>query len=212
MSAILTVTIAGAMYQVHGGQTAIQTLWETGCRQVRGIGCLGGACGACSFSYKLAGEGAWRTGLACQTLIRDGMTFNPPPLAEAPSLPPAPPISEIKDPGASVRQRFPELKRCTACNACTLVCPQGIDVRGIVQSAARGRLAEAAEPFSPCVMCGLCAVVCDVGIRPQLAGLWSRRVYAAREVPVPTELGERIRALREGRFDPEWEDLFACGR
>jgi len=200
----VAVEISGQRYVVPEAITIIQALWAAGRRTLHGVGCLGGVCGACPVSYRLPNELQAKTGLACQTLVQEGMsvlTLPSDPSKGARYVLPSH-LPEKKDLFAS----YPETRRCTSCNACTLVCPQGIEVMGGVRAALNGDFAACAEKFTACVMCGLCAMVCDVKILPHRVGLWSRRMHGAF-VPKPPQLVTRLAEIRDGRFQRDWEHV-----
>lgn len=200
---MVTVEIQGKPYRVSEGVTAVQALWQTGHRLVKGIGCLGGVCGACVFSYRKKGEMGMKTGLACQTPVEDGLSFAPP----ASLVLDRPSYRIGDDPGTEVFQYFPETRRCTRCNACTMVCPQRIDVKTGVVKVLSGEFAPAAETFYDCVMCGLCAVVCDEGIKPNLVGLYARRAQGARLAPFPENLLRRLEEVQAGAYAGVWAEV-----
>jgi succinate dehydrogenase/fumarate reductase-like Fe-S protein len=202
---MITIEIQGRSYQVPEGITVVQALWYTGHEIIKGIGCLGGVCGACTFTYRRNGEPGTQTGLACQTLVEAGLVFSPPAslsVARAKYR-----ISEIEDPCASLLKYYPETRRCTRCNACTLVCPQGIDVRGCVLKSLSGEFAAVSEMFYNCVMCGLCAVVCDVGIKPNLVALCARRAQGAHLSPFPENLSKRLQEMEHGAYVSDWQKV-----
>jgi len=204
---MITVEIQGKSYRVPEEITVVQALWYTGHEILKGIGCLGGVCGACTFTYRRNGEAGTRTGLACQTLVEEGMVFSPPvslTVARAEYR-----ISEIQDPRASLLKYYPETRRCTRCNACTLVCPQGIAVQGCVLKSLSGEFSSVAEMFYSCVMCGLCAAVCDVGIKPNLVGLYARRSVGASLSPFPENLSKRLQEMEHGIYASEWQKILA---
>ena len=62
---MVTVEIAGKTVQVPEGITVIKALWYTGQEVVRGVGCLGGFCGACATYYRTKDDPKVRTCLAC---------------------------------------------------------------------------------------------------------------------------------------------------
>jgi len=196
------IEIAGERCSVPGEITLIQALWAAGKRPVHGIGCLGGVCGACPVTYRLGGATAPSTGLACQTLVREGMTvlaflsdLSQKALYTIPNHRP-----DQKDLFLS----YPETRRCTTCGSCSAVCPQEIDVMSGVKAALSGDFAKVAQRFTACVMCGLCAMVCDVHIRPHRVGLWSRRIAGAFSSD-PPHLTNRLAEIDEGRFQGDWE-------
>jgi ferredoxin len=199
---LVSVTISDHPCQVPHGITAIQALWYAGERPIRGIGCLGGSCGACVFSYRVGQDPAIKTGLACQTLVEEGMAFSFAPLAP-PAKPPASyTLQELEPTKEQLARFYPEARRCTNCMACNLVCPQGIDARALVRRSTAGDFNDAAERYTTCIMCGLCQTVCDVNIAPQRVGLFAHRAVA-RTLDVPAQLAIRIEEIRAGRYEAE---------
>jgi succinate dehydrogenase/fumarate reductase-like Fe-S protein len=206
---MITVEIQGKFHHVLEGVTALQALWYTGHEMIRGIGCLGGVCGACTFTYRRNGEPGVKTGLACQTLVEQGMSFSPPVSITATRAKYH--IQEIKEPEASLLKYYPETRRCTRCNACTLVCPQDIDVRACVLKALSGEFSAVSEMFYNCVMCGLCAAVCDVAIKPNLVALYARRSQAAQCSPRPENLLRRLQEVESGTYALDWQKILEKG-
>lgn len=199
----VTVEISGGVCQVPEGMTVVQALWHTGHPLLRGIGCLGGVCGACTFTYRQQGEAGIQSGLACQVAVKEGMAFTLPASFAPGHI--RDQILDVEEPQAGLLEYYPETRRCTRCNACTLVCPQEIDVRAGVVGALTGDFSEVSEKFYNCVMCGLCASVCDVAIQPHRVALYARRVQASHRMPVPEDLLERVRQIQNGHFDADWE-------
>lgn len=204
---MITVEINGKAYQIPEGITVVQALWHTGHELIKGIGCLGGVCGACTFTYRKKGEPGVRTALACQTLVEPDMVFSPPASMTASHARYR--IQELKDPRADLFKYYPETRRCTRCNACTLVCPQGIDVRACVVKALSGEFAAVSDLFYNCVMCGLCAAVCDVSIKPNLVALYARRTQGARLSPRPVNLAMRIQELESKVYTPSLKKVLS---
>lgn len=202
---MVTIEIQGKSCQVPGGITAIQALWYTGQELIKGIGCLGGVCGACTFTYRRKGDPGVKTGLACQTLVEEGMGFSPP--ASITMIRSKYRFPEVNDSKASLLKYYPETRRCTRCNACTLVCPQDIDVRACVLKALSGEFTTVSDLFYNCVMCGLCTVVCDVGIRPNLVALYARRSEGAHLSPRPENLLKRLQEMRSGAYASTWQKI-----
>lgn len=205
---VATVEVAGERYRVPDGVTVLQALWYAGIPTLKGAGCLGGACGACTTTYRLADDPATRTGLGCQLTVRDGMS-----LTVYPIDPPAKlryRMTEIGDPAEALFTIYPETRRCTLCDACTTVCPQDIPVRQTVRQMMNKEFEPVAGAFDECVMCGFCTMVCEVGIAPNLLGMYARKAVA-RESPAPAELVRRMDEVRAGRFDGAWKALLAGG-
>ncbi len=201
----VTVEITGKRYRVPSGITLIQAMWHAGHEITRGIGCLGGVCGACATYYRTPGSHALQAGLACQILVEEGLSFS-----LAPAFPIHKPIykmEEISDPKQELFKYFPEAALCRNCNACTEACPQEIDVRTGIWKAAFGDFQAAAELFLPCVMCSLCVPVCIAEISSNQVGLYARRVQGAFLNPKPHALERRIGEIESGKYDAEWEHL-----
>ncbi len=197
----------GTRYAVPPGITLVQAMWRTGHEIVRGIGCLGGVCGACATTYRLPGEHDLKLGLACQMLVTEGISFS-----FAQSFPPKIPgydFKDVTDPRQEIFRHYPEVALCRNCNACTEACPQQIDVRTAVWKAAFGDFAAVADHFLPCVMCGLCVPVCIADISSNLVGLYARRAQAIFFEKKPEGLNRRIAEIGEGKYDREWGNAFS---
>ena len=204
---MVTVEIAGKSYQVPEGITVIKALWYTGQEVVRGVGCLGGFCGACATYYRTKDDPKVKTCLACQTAVEDGMSFS--------MVPPFPArkatyhMSELKDPKQDLFNLYPEAPLCRNCNACTEACPQGIDVREGVWKAVFGDFQSVSEMFMDCVMCGLCTPVCIADIAPNLVALYASRAQGVHFTEKPDRLYHRINEIENGRYDAEWERILS---
>ncbi|WP_447977793.1 2Fe-2S iron-sulfur cluster-binding protein [Candidatus Nitrospira bockiana] len=204
---MVTVEIAGKKYEVPEGITVIKALWYTGQEVVRGVGCLGGFCGACATYYRTKDDPKVKTCLACQTAVQDGMSFS--------MVPPFPArkatydIQKLEDPKQDLFTLYPEAPLCRNCNACTEACPQGIDVREGVWRAVFGDFKATSELFMDCVMCGLCAPVCIADIAPNLVGLYASRAQGAHYAEKPERLYHRIKEIEEGRYDAEWNQVLS---
>jgi Fe-S oxidoreductase len=197
MNEPVTIHFQGETITAHLGETLIQALWDSGHRLTDHVGCLGGACGACSGTYTDPATGEPRSALACQLMVRDGLDFRFTVPAELPA--PAYRSDALRPDLAGLLACHPETVRCRICQACTLVCPQHIDAMAAVVEALQGRLAVTAELGLSCVGCGLCMVVCDVGIAPQLVMAFARRSVGAAETAADPTLTARP-ALPETRW------------
>ncbi len=201
----VTVEIRGRRYEVPEGVTILQAYWSAGEEPIHGVGCLGGVCGACTVTYRVGDPPQTKTGLACQIPVQEGMSFSLLPIEI--SRKSHYHLAALQDPKRELLHHYPETKRCVSCRACTLVCPQEIDVMGGVLKAIHGELETVAESFYNCVMCGLCAMVCDVKITPHLVGLYARRVVGREQGCRDELLSKRIREIEQGTFDREWEQI-----
>lgn len=207
---MVTVEIAGKRYEVPEGITVIKALWYAGQDVVRGVGCLGGFCGACATYYRVKDDPKVKTCLACQTAVQDGMSFT--------MMPPFPArkavyqIQDLKDPKQDLFDLYPEAPLCRNCNACTEACPQKINVREGVWKAAFGDFKGVADMFMDCVMCGLCAPVCIADIAPNLVALYASRAQGAHFAEKPQGLAHRIQEIKEGQYDDEWNRVLSMSQ
>lgn len=201
----VTVEIMGKKYRVPQGITLIQAMWHTGHQITRGIGCLGGVCGACATLYRTKGSYELKQGLGCQLIVEEGMSFSL--SAPFPVQKPVYKMEEISDPKQDLFNYFPEVALCRNCNACTEACPQGIDVRTGIWKAAFGDFKEASNLFLSCVMCSLCVPVCIAEISSNQVGLYVRRAEGVFFNKRPPQLSNRIEEIHCGKYDADWEKL-----
>lgn len=203
----VAVRISGRDYEVPQGITLIQAMWATGHEVIRGIGCLGGVCGACATVYTTKDSRQLKVGLGCQLLVEEGISFSLTP--SYPSMKAAYHFDQIEDPKQDLFKIYPEAALCRNCNACTEACPQNIDVRTGVWKAVFGDFKEVSNLFLSCVMCGLCVPVCIADIAPNQVAVYARRAHGIFETQTPPQLLERIREIDEGKYDAEWEKALA---
>jgi CO dehydrogenase/acetyl-CoA synthase alpha subunit len=150
-----------------------------------------------------------KVGLACQTVVEDGMY-----LTQIPFYPANKKEYDIaKEPANSqVLVRFyPEIMRCIACNSCTKICPQDIDVMGYINAAIRGDIEKVADMSFDCIMCGLCASRCPAEIVHYNVGLLARRLYGAKVAKRSPHLAERMKEIKAGKFEPGLDKLCKMG-
>lgn len=202
---LVTVEIMGKKYQVPQGITLIQAMFHTGHQITRGIGCLGGVCGACGTLYRTKGSYELKQGLGCQLIVEEGMSFSL--SAPFPVQKPIYRMEEITDPKQDLFKYFPEVALCRNCNACTEACPQGIDVRTGIWKAAFGDFKEASNLFLSCVMCSLCVPVCIAEISSNQVGLYVRRAEGVFFNERPPQLSSRIEEIHCGKYNTQWETL-----
>ncbi|RMH04582.1 MAG: 4Fe-4S ferredoxin [Nitrospirae bacterium] len=202
---MVTVEIAGKVYQVPAGITLLKALWYTGHEVIRGAGCLGGFCGACATYYRTKDDPKVKTCLACSFAVEDGMAFSfAPPFPARKAIYQ---ISELQDPKQDLFELYPEAPMCRNCNACTEACPQSIDVREGVWRAVFGDFKSVSDMFMNCVMCGLCAPVCIADIAPNLVAIYASRVQGAHFTEKPKDIEARIKAIEEGQYEKDWERI-----
>lgn len=207
---LVTVSIMGKPYKVPARATIMGAIEYAGHQIIRGAGCREGYCGACATIYRLPGDYKIRTGLACMTLVEDGMT-----LAQIPSVPAEKAIYDIEQlkPNVSaIQQHYPVVFRCVACGTCTRSCPQGLQVMDYVQAAKRGDIAMLMDLSFDCVVCGLCMLRCPAEITQPLVGILGKRLYGRYLRKDSPELAERVKAVESGAYNAEYAELMALSR
>lgn len=202
---MVEVFIMGKPYTVPSSLTLMKAMEYAGYKLVRGVGCREGFCGACGTVFRRRGDYKLYSGLACQTLVEDGMY-----LAQIPAFPAEKAVYDIRElepTASSILRYYPELARCVSCNSCTKVCPQEIQVMDYVNEALRGDIERAAHTSFDCIMCGLCTARCHAEMPQYLIGILVRRLYAAHIAAKSPDLGPRIQQILDGEFDEELEKM-----
>ncbi len=207
---MVKVYIMGESYMVPEGSTILTAIEYAGFQLKRGVGCREGYCGACGTIYREAGDYKLKGGLACQTVVTEGMA-----IAQIPFVPAEKPIYDIAEltPDEDTFQRlFPTVFRCVACNTCTKACPQEIQVMDYIQALIRGDIARAADLSFDCIRCGLCALRCPAEIVQYNAAILAQRLYARYLSPKHPQLEIRIREVADGKYDPEFKEMMSSSR
>jgi ferredoxin len=202
---LITIYVMGEAYRVPKDLTIMKAMEYAGFRFIRGCGCRGGFCGACGTVFRTRDSYKLKVGLACQTVVEDGMF-----LTQIPFYPANKKQYDIaKEPAnTQVLVRFyPEIMRCIACNSCTKICPQDIDVMGYINAAIRGDIEKVADLSFDCIMCGLCATRCPAEIVHYHVGLLARRLYGAKVQKKSPHLAERMKEIKAGDFEPGLDKL-----
>jgi Fe-S oxidoreductase len=78
---------------------------------------------------------------------------------------------------------------------------------GYVNAAIRGDIEKVADTSFDCIMCGLCASRCPAEIVHYHVALLARRLYAAKLARRSPHLAERMKEVREGKFEPGLDKL-----
>jgi heterodisulfide reductase subunit C len=206
----VTVYIMGKRYEVPKGLTILKAMEYAGYRLVRGVGCRGGFCGACATVYRKAGDFRLRVGLACQTVVEDGMY-----LTQIPFYPATKAIYDIdalRPTAEAILKHYPEVTRCLQCGTCLKVCPQELDVMRYIAAAMRGDIAKAADLSFDCIQCGLCTSRCPAEISHYHVAMLARRLYAKHLTPPAPHLTQRLEEIKAGKFDAELEALMKAER
>ncbi|MDY6917083.1 MAG: 4Fe-4S dicluster domain-containing protein [Chloroflexota bacterium] len=207
---LIPIYIMGKKYEVPKGLTIMKAMEYAGYKFIRGCGCRGGICGACSTVYRMPGDYHIRTALACQTEVQPEMYLTQIPFYPANRA--TYDFEQLKPTPEEVFKLYPEVFRCVACNACTKVCPMEVEVMDAVAAIKKGDIAQAAELTFECIQCGLCASRC-MGELPQYHIFQlARRIHGAKIVPRAEHLRTAAEKVKEGSFDGMLEKLMAMER
>jgi heterodisulfide reductase subunit C len=207
---MVSVFIMGKRHVVPEHATIMRAIEYAGHQIIRGVGCREGFCGACATIYRLPGDYKLHTGLACTTLVQEGMQ-----LTQIPSVPMEKKVYDIeklKPDVSAILEVYPVTFRCVACGTCTKACPQGIPVMDYIQAAMRGDLAKVADLSFDCVACGLCALRCPAEIIQHEVGVLSKRLTGRYLRKESSELDDRIAEVRAHKYDAEYEELMAMDK
>jgi formate hydrogenlyase subunit 6/NADH:ubiquinone oxidoreductase subunit I/ferredoxin len=202
---LIPIYVMGKKYEVPQGLTILKAMEFAGYRLKRGCGCRGGVCGACVTIYRKKGNYQLKVGLACQTVIEPDIY-----LIQLPFVPANKAIYTIKNVSpndSNIVKLYPELMRCLQCNTCTKACPMELDVMNYVAAAMRGDLKEVVELSIECVMCGMCAARCPAELTPFNIALLIRRMYGKHVIPSSPQLIQRLKEIKEGKFEEELNRL-----
>ena len=207
---MVNVFIMGEANEVPAGSTIIMAFEYAGYQLKKGIGCREGFCGACATIYREKGDYKLKGGLACQTVVTDGMS-----LVQIPFVPAEKPIynmDEITPDINTIKELFPTVFRCVSCNTCTKACPQDIQVMDYVQALKRGDIARTANLSFDCIRCGLCALRCPSEIVQSNAATLARRLYGKYLSKKSPELEKSVNEIEKGKYDKELAELAKMDR
>jgi formate hydrogenlyase subunit 6/NADH:ubiquinone oxidoreductase subunit I len=207
---MVSIYIMGKQYRVPYGVTIMKAMEYAGYRFIRGCGCRGGFCGACGTVYRKPGDFRLKVGLACQTVVEDGMHLTQIPFYPANKA--TYNLEELTPTLATLLRHYPEMTRCLGCNSCTRICPQELQVMDYMAAAQRGDIAKAAHMSFDCLMCGLCASRCPAEIVQYNVALLARRLYGRHVAPRAEHLARRVEEIKAGKFDAEIERLMKMDR
>ncbi|AGB05004.1 2Fe-2S iron-sulfur cluster protein [Aciduliprofundum sp. MAR08-339] len=201
----VTIYVMGKPYRVPAGLTIMKALEYAGYRYIRGAGCRAGFCGACATIYRKKGEYRFRTALACQTTVEDGMY-----LAQVPFVPANKAtynIDEIEPTPTTLLEYYPEIARCVSCNTCTKACPQELDVMYYIQYGIRGDIKKVAELSFDCIQCGLCTLRCPAEIQHYHMAQFARRLYGKYYMKRSPFLKRRLKEIESGMYEKAFEQI-----
>lgn len=201
----IPIFIMGKKYEVPETLTIMKAMEYAGYKYIRGCGCRGGVCGACSTVYRRPGDYKIYTGLACQTVVEPEMYLTQLPFY--PAIRATYNFQELEGEPEEIFELYPELFRCVACNACTKVCPMDVEVMDYISALKRGDIKRAAELSFDCIQCGLCSSRC-MGELPQyhIAQL-ARRINGAYLTPEAEHLKTMVANIQAGRYAECLNDL-----
>jgi heterodisulfide reductase subunit C len=204
---MVTVFIMGKAYRVPAEATIMGAIEYAGYQIKRGAGCREGFCGACATVFRLPNDYRIYTGLACTTLVKEGMW-----LSQLPAIPTQKPIYDIdalKPDVTSFQKLFPEIFRCVACNTCTKACPQDLEVMDYIQAAKRGDVEKIMDLSFDCLSCGMCAIRCPAEIVHYNVGILARRLYGRYLSKKSPELEKRLKEVKGGKFDKDYKEMMS---
>ncbi len=206
----VNVFIMGKAYKVPAEATIMGAIEYAGYQIKRGAGCREGFCGACATVYRLPGDYKIYTGLACTTLVQEGMW-----LSQLPAIPAQKPVYDLtalKPAVETFQKLYPEVFRCVACNTCTKSCPQDLEVMDYIQAAIRGDVEKVMDLSFDCLSCGLCAIRCPAEIVHFNVGLLGRRLYGRYLRKNSEHLDKRISEVKTRKYDREYKELMKMNK
>jgi len=207
---LIPLYIMGKRYDVPASLTIMKAMEWAGYTLIRGVGCRGGFCGACSTVYRIKDDPKLYFGLACQTVVKPEMYLGQIPFFPAKRA--SYDITQLTPEATTLFKTYPELLRCLGCGTCTKACPQELNVKGYMAAAMRGDIALVANMSFDCIMCGLCAARCPAEEPQYNIAILSRRLYGRYLAPRSEHLSLRVAELEAGKFDTEITELKALTR
>jgi formate hydrogenlyase subunit 6/NADH:ubiquinone oxidoreductase subunit I len=195
----IPVYIMGKRYEVPESLTIMKAMEYAGYQYIRGCGCRGGVCGACSTVYRKSGDYKIYSGLACQTVVEPEMHLAQIPFY--PALRADYDYEAIDATPETIHALYPELFRCVACNACTKICPMDVQVLDYISALKRGDIAAATEISFDCIQCGLCASRCFGEIPQYHAAQLARRLQGGKLAPRAKHLAKIVKEIADSEYD-----------
>ncbi len=205
MSEFIKIYIMGKEYEVPQSLTIMKAMEHAGYRFIRGCGCRCGICGACAAVYRTKDSYKIKVGLACQTLVEEGMYLTQIPFYPANKAQYS--LDQMQYSVNEIVKNYPEIARCLSCDTCTKICPQDLDVMDAVQAALRGDIKKAATLSFECVMCGLCASRCPAELVQYNIFMLCRRLYGKYGLKQAQHLAQRVEEIENKKFDDELANL-----
>jgi heterodisulfide reductase subunit C len=205
---LVPIFIMGKRYMIPASLTIQKALEYAGYQLVRGVGCRGGICGACSTVYRVPANHTIKVGLACQTVVERDMR-----IAVLPFFPANRKVYNIREvlPEPDIFARFyPEIMRCMGCNTCTKSCPMDISTMEYIAAAIRGDIEKTAELSFDCVMCGLCTARCPGELGQYNIGILARRIYGRYLAPKASHVQEMVGRMADKRYEEGLKQLMSA--
>jgi succinate dehydrogenase/fumarate reductase-like Fe-S protein len=202
---MVTIFVMGKNYRVPNTLTIMEGMEYAGYRFVRGCGCRGGFCGACTTFYRMRDDYKLYVDLACQKRVEDEMYIVQLPFM--PGVKPTWDLEQMTPKTDEVIRIFPEVTRCLSCNVCTQSCPQELNVMGAIQALRRGDLEDAVNLSFDCIACGACSMRCPAEIVHYQVFQLARGLYGKYKTVPSEHLAERINEIEEGVFEEELDEL-----
>ncbi len=202
---LIPVYIMGKRYDVPASLTIMKAMEWAGYSLVRGVGCRGGFCGACSTVYRIKDDPKLYFGLACQTVVKPEMYLGQIPFFPATRA--SYDINQLQPVASTLFQTYPELLRCLGCGTCTKACPQELNVKGYMAAAMRGDIEAVANMSFDCIMCGLCAARCPAEEPQYNIAILARRLYGRYLAPRSEHLLQRVEEINTGAYEREMAEL-----
>lgn len=207
---MVKVYFLGEGFDVPASSTILTALEYVGFQLTTGVGCREGFCGACATLFREKGDYKIQPGLACQTVVSDGMH-----VAQIPFVPAEKAVYDVDELEPNInafKDLYPTLFRCVSCNTCTKICPQDIEVMDYVQALVKGDIKQAADLSFDCIRCGLCALRCPAEIVQYNAAILARRLYGKYLMKKSPDLENRVKEIAEGLYDEQLKDAVAMDR
>jgi heterodisulfide reductase subunit C len=204
------IYIMGKEYKVPADLTIMQAMEYAGYRFIRCAGCRAGFCGACATIYRTRNDYKLKAVMACQTRVEEGMY-----LVQIPFSPGEKAIYDIDNENYSsgvFMKYYPEIARCMSCNTCTKSCPQDLAVMEYIQAALRGDFEKVADLSFDCIQCGLCAIRCPAEIVQYHIAQLARRMYGKYGLPREHNVEQKVKEVKDGKFNKDFEELLICSR
>jgi len=202
---MVTVLIMGQAYKVPADATIMGATEYAGYLIKRGAGCREGFCGACATAYRLPNDYKIYTGLACTTLVIEGMWLSQ--LPAIPSQKPQYDLDELEPDVTAFQKIYPEIFRCVSCNTCTKACPQDLEVMDYINAAIRGDIEAVMDLSFDCLSCGMCAIRCPAEITHFNVGMLAKRLYGKYLSKKSEQLQKRIKEVADSKFDKEFKKM-----